>query len=66
MIDGGEATGWSAAFGRLAAHPLVPPAFAMVVATLCVRGVFTLSKIFYFRDLRGLPVQDYWYDMKFW
>jgi N-acylglucosamine 2-epimerase len=22
--------------------------------------------IFYFRDLRGLPVQDYWHDMKFW
>ena len=20
----------------------------------------------YFRDLRGLPVQDYWHDMKFW
>lgn len=22
--------------------------------------------IFYFRDLRGLPVQEYWHDMKFW
>lgn len=22
--------------------------------------------IYYFRDLRGLPVQDYWHDMKFW
>ncbi|MFM8272592.1 MAG: AGE family epimerase/isomerase [Gemmata sp.] len=22
--------------------------------------------LFYFRDLRGLPVQDYWHDMKFW
>ncbi|VTR99899.1 AGE family epimerase/isomerase [Tuwongella immobilis] len=22
--------------------------------------------IFYFRDLRGLPVQEYWQDMKFW
>lgn len=22
--------------------------------------------VFYFRDLRGLPVQDYWHDMKFW
>jgi len=22
--------------------------------------------IFYFRDLRELPVQDYWHDMKFW
>ncbi|WP_165070355.1 AGE family epimerase/isomerase [Paludisphaera rhizosphaerae] len=22
--------------------------------------------ILYFRDLRGLPVQDYWHDMKFW
>lgn len=22
--------------------------------------------IFYFRDLRGQPVQDYWHDMKFW
>lgn len=21
---------------------------------------------FYFRDLRGLPVQEYWHDMKFW
>lgn len=51
MIHAGEPTGWRAAFGRLAAHPLVPPAFAVVVATMCVRGVFTLSKIFYFRDL---------------
>jgi N-acylglucosamine 2-epimerase len=22
--------------------------------------------IFYFRDLKGLPVQEYWHDMKFW
>lgn len=22
--------------------------------------------LFYFRDLRGLPVQEYWHDMKFW
>ncbi len=22
--------------------------------------------IFYFRDVRGLPVQEYWHDMKFW
>ncbi len=22
--------------------------------------------IFYFRDLQGLPVQEYWHDMKFW
>ncbi len=22
--------------------------------------------IFYFRDLRGLPVQEYWHEMKFW
>jgi N-acylglucosamine 2-epimerase len=22
--------------------------------------------LYYFRDLRGLPVQDYWHDMKFW
>lgn len=22
--------------------------------------------IFYFRDLHGLPVQEYWHDMKFW
>jgi N-acylglucosamine 2-epimerase len=22
--------------------------------------------IYYFRDLRGLPVQEYWHDMKFW
>jgi len=22
--------------------------------------------VFYFRDLRGLPVQEYWHDMKFW
>ena len=22
--------------------------------------------MFYFRDLRGLPVQEYWHDMKFW
>ena len=22
--------------------------------------------LFYFRDLRGLPVQEYWQDMKFW
>jgi N-acylglucosamine 2-epimerase len=22
--------------------------------------------IFYFRDARGLPVQEYWHDMKFW
>jgi N-acylglucosamine 2-epimerase len=22
--------------------------------------------LFYFRDLKGLPVQDYWHDMKFW
>ncbi|BCM92708.1 cellobiose 2-epimerase [Abditibacteriota bacterium] len=22
--------------------------------------------IFYFRDLRGLPIQEYWHDMKFW
>lgn len=22
--------------------------------------------LFYFRDLHGLPVQDYWHDMKFW
>jgi N-acylglucosamine 2-epimerase len=22
--------------------------------------------ILYFRDLRGLPVQEYWHDMKFW
>jgi N-acylglucosamine 2-epimerase len=22
--------------------------------------------LFYFRDVRGLPVQEYWHDMKFW
>lgn len=22
--------------------------------------------LFYFRDLKGLPVQEYWHDMKFW
>jgi N-acylglucosamine 2-epimerase len=22
--------------------------------------------LFYFRDLRGLPIQEYWHDMKFW
>jgi len=22
--------------------------------------------VYYFRDLRGLPVQEYWHDMKFW
>jgi N-acylglucosamine 2-epimerase len=22
--------------------------------------------LYYFRDLRGLPVQEYWHDMKFW
>jgi N-acylglucosamine 2-epimerase len=22
--------------------------------------------IFYYRDLRGMPVQEYWHDMKFW
>ena len=22
--------------------------------------------LFYYRDLRGLPVQEYWHDMKFW
>jgi N-acylglucosamine 2-epimerase len=22
--------------------------------------------IFYFRDVKGLPVQEYWHDMKFW
>lgn len=22
--------------------------------------------IFYFRDIKGLPVQEYWHDMKFW
>ncbi|CAN5392352.1 AGE family epimerase/isomerase [soil metagenome] len=22
--------------------------------------------LFYFRDIRGLPVQEYWHDMKFW
>lgn len=22
--------------------------------------------IFYYRDVKGLPVQDYWHDMKFW
>ena len=25
-----------------------------------------LGGFFYFRDLRGLPVQEYWHDMKFW
>jgi N-acylglucosamine 2-epimerase len=22
--------------------------------------------LFYFRDLRGMPIQEYWHDMKFW
>jgi len=25
-----------------------------------------LGGIFYFRDVKGLPVQEYWHDMKFW
>ena len=25
-----------------------------------------IGGLFYFRDLRGLPVQEYWHDMKFW
>ncbi|MCB9891455.1 MAG: AGE family epimerase/isomerase [Planctomycetes bacterium] len=26
----------------------------------------THGGLFYFRDLKGLPVQEYWHDMKFW
>lgn len=51
MIVGWRVMGWRAALGRLARHPLFPPAFAVIVTTMCVRGVFTLSNIFYFRDL---------------
>jgi hypothetical protein len=51
MIDGWRVTGWRATLGRLSTHPLFPPIFSVLVATMCVRGVFSLSKIFYFRDL---------------
>lgn len=51
MSDGGGVTSRSAVLRRLAAHRVVPAAFAVIVATACVRGVFSLSRIFYFRDL---------------
>jgi hypothetical protein len=44
-------TDWRVAAGRLTSHRGVAPLVALLVATLCVAGVFTVSKIFYFRDL---------------
>ena len=40
---------------------------ATIVDWMCARGWDAdHGGILYFTDLRGLPVQEYWHDMKFW
>lgn len=51
MIGGGGSSGLRAVANRIVAHRAMAPAFAVFVAALCVNGLFTLSKIFYIRDL---------------
>lgn len=45
------ATDWREVIGRISSHRAIAPSFAVLVSLLCVRGVFTVSNVFYYRDL---------------
>lgn len=51
MTGGWGPTDWRDTIGRICSHRSVAPSFAVLVSLLCVRGVFTVSNVFYYRDL---------------
>lgn len=51
MTGGWGPTDWREAIGRIGSHRAIAPSFAALVSLLCVRGVFTFSNVFYYRDL---------------
>ena len=53
--------------GRLRNHAAMIQTGLRILDWMWARGWDEeFGGLFYFRDLRGLPVQEYWHDMKFW